>query len=141
MSFRDVSRMDRNYIEDRLFDKTDFTVETFPGGDYENCQFSHCNFSNADLSGIHFIECKFTSCNLGRAKLAKTTFRDVMFSDSKLLGLHFEDCNEFMLSMEFDHCILDYSSFDGLKLQHIKFSNCHLHESGFSETDLIGSRL
>ena len=131
--------MERKYTEDGVFDKEDYTSDRLPAGDYENCQFSHCNFSNANLSECHFIECIFTGCNMGRTKLSKVSFRDTIFKDSKMIGLHFGDCNEFMLSMEFDHCILDYSSFDKLKLQQIKFMNCHMHESGFSETDLSGA--
>jgi fluoroquinolone resistance protein len=131
--------MERLYTEDGVFEKKDYSVHRLPEGDYENCQFMHCNFSNADLSGCNFIECSFTTCNLGRAKLSKVSFRDVIFKDSKMIGLHFEDCNEFMLTMEFDHCILDYSSFERLKLQRIKFMDCHMHELVFSGTDLTGA--
>ncbi len=131
--------MERNYTEGRIYEKEDFTVNRLPDGDYENCQFVHCNLANADLSGINFIECSFNACNMGRAKLSRVSFRDVRFKDSKMIGLHFEDCNEFMLTMEFDRCILDYSSFEKLKLQHIRFMDCHMHESVFTGTDLTGA--
>jgi fluoroquinolone resistance protein len=56
-----------------------------------------------------------------------------------MIGLHFEDCNEFMLSIDFDQCMLDYSSFDRLKLQRTRFQNCQMHEASFSETDLTSA--
>ncbi|WP_431217529.1 hypothetical protein ACQ86N_21315 [Puia sp. P3] len=43
----------------------------------------------------------FSNCNLSLAQLQKTTFRDIQFKDCKMLGLHFEDCNEFGLSVSF----------------------------------------
>ncbi len=125
-----------NYIENTIFDKRDYTVDALGKGDYEKCQFNHCNFNASDLSDINFIECRFNSCNLSRCRLSKTSFRDIVFIGCKMLGLHIEDCNGSMLTMEFDHCVLNYSSFDRLKLNHIKFDNCVLQETSFVGTDL-----
>jgi len=100
---------------DETFDKKDFEDSPLARGEYENCIFKHCDFSNTDLSEIIFLECEFIDSNLSLVKLTKTAFRDVKFKDSKMLGLHFENCDEFGLSFSFEKCSLNHSSFYQLK--------------------------
>jgi uncharacterized protein YjbI with pentapeptide repeats len=63
----------------------------------------------------------------------------VRFKDCKLLGVHFEQCNEFLLSVSFDTCLLNLASFFRLKLKKTRFKNSSLHEADFTDTDLTGS--
>ena len=56
-----------------------------------------------------------------------------------MLGLQFENCNKFGLSINFDHCILNHSSFYQVKLNKTVFKNSELNEVDFSESDLTGS--
>src|SRR5215204_3682118 len=106
-----MNRMEKNYFEDQQYNKVDFTEKPIKPGEYENCEFINCNFSNTDLSNIVFAECEFTDCNISSAKLNKTTFRDINFKDCKLLGLHFDHCNDFLFTVFFDGCLLNLSSF------------------------------
>lgn len=66
--------MDRPYIEDKAFEKTNFSETPLERGDYELCTFSSCDFSNAKLADIRFIDCVFNACNLSNADLTKTSF-------------------------------------------------------------------
>ncbi len=128
--------MERMYITDQTFEKTDF-IETKPTtGEYENCTFVNCHFPNTDLSDISFSECNFEGCNLSLAKLKRTAFKDVRFKDCKLLGLYFEDCNEFLFVVDFDKCVLDHSSFYQRQLKKTAFKNSSLREVDFTEADL-----
>ncbi|MFV0304965.1 MAG: pentapeptide repeat-containing protein, partial [Moheibacter sp.] len=86
-------------------------------GEYENCSFKNCDFSNSNLSEYKFIECDFTSCNLSLSKLNQTLLQKVTFSNCKLLGLNFNDCNEFSLSFTFTDCQLNHASFFKLKIK------------------------
>lgn len=131
--------METTYIQDKKFEKIDFTTNEFTKGDYENCSFINCNFSYMELSKINFTECLFISCNLSLAKLAQTSFRDIQFKDSKLVGLHFDNCDEFLFAVDFDDCILDLSSFYKRKLKKTKFKNASLQEVDFTEADLTNS--
>lgn len=131
--------MERNYIEDKKFEKINFGETVLVTGEYENCEFIGCNFSTINLSGISFAECLFAGCNLSTAKLGKTAFKDVRFKDCKLTGLHFHDCNEFLFEVSFDNCHLQLSSFYKLKLKNTLFKNSILHEVDFSEADLTAS--
>jgi uncharacterized protein YjbI with pentapeptide repeats len=73
------------------------------------------------------------------AKITKTAFRDVKFKTCKLLGLHFDNCNEFLLLFDFEDCNLDLSSFYKLSLKNQSFKNCSLQEVDFTESDLSNS--
>jgi fluoroquinolone resistance protein len=128
--------MERNYFEDLVFEKKDYTETPVNPGEYERCTFNGCNFSGNDLSHINFTECTFNGCNLSLAKLTNTGMRDIIFSDCKLLGLHFEDCSDFLFAVNFDTCILNLSSFFKQKLKKTFYKNCSLHEVDFTEADL-----
>jgi uncharacterized protein YjbI with pentapeptide repeats len=62
--------------------------------------------------------------------------RDLKFIDSKLLGLHFQDCSDFLFAVNFDKCILNLSSFFKQKLKKTFFKDCSLLEVDFTEADL-----
>lgn len=131
--------MINNYIESKKFDRINFTTNPLSKGEYENCTFTDCDFSNCDLSGINFTEGSFTGCNFSLAKISHTAFREVRFRECKLMGLHFENCNPFLFSIDFDHCKLNLSSFYQLNLKRTRFRNSALQEVDFTESDLSGS--
>jgi fluoroquinolone resistance protein len=131
--------MNTLYFEEQSFEQKDFTVKPLAKGEYENCVFTGCNFSNTNLSGIHFSECEFTGCNLGMALLGGTAFKDVRFKDCKLLGLHFEHCSDSLFSVAFNGCILNLASFYKRKLKKTVFKNCSLQEADFTEADVSGA--
>jgi uncharacterized protein YjbI with pentapeptide repeats len=108
-------------------------------GEYENCSFISCDFSNTDLSDINFLECEFRDCNLSLARLTRTSFRKAKFINCKLLGLHFDDCNNLIITFEFEGCTLDLSSFYKLKLKNTRFKNSKINDADFTETDLRNS--
>jgi len=128
--------MAKEYIADTTFEKTNFTLKKIKDADYENCVFVGCDLSNADLSGLNFTDCQFINSNLSSAKLHQTTFSDIQFKDCKMLGLHFEDCNEFIFSATFDNCMLNFSSFYKRKLKKTLFRDCVLQEVDLTESDL-----
>jgi len=128
--------MANDYITDRVYEKADFTVTDLPKADFEGCRFVRCSFSGSDLSGYNFTECEFEDCNLSSAKIIQTTFNDIKFRDSKLLGLHFENANEFLFTLNFENCTLNLSSFYKRKMKKTVFIRCSLHEVDFTDTDL-----
>jgi uncharacterized protein YjbI with pentapeptide repeats len=127
------------FAELKHFDGVDFTANLLPPGEYEKCSFSSCVFSNADLSGIKFIDCSFSVCNLSMVKLSNTAFRDASFTECKMLAMHFEDCSPFGLSFTFADCALQHSSFIKAKIPKTRFIRCHLAETDFTECDLTGA--
>jgi len=128
--------MEQTYIEDQEFESIDYSQHKLVEGEYENCVFTNCNFSGLNLSRLSFSECSFIDCNLSMVKLTGTTLRDIKFKGCKLLGLHFEDCSDFLFSVSFDNCNLNLSSFFKRKLKKTTFNNTSLQEVDFTEADL-----
>ena len=106
--------MSETFVEDEEFQGIDFSEEELTIGDYENCDFS-------------------------MVKTTKTAFREVKFKGCKLLGLHFEDCNEFLFSVSFEGYQLNLSSFYKRDLRNTEFKDCSIKEVDFTESDLAGS--
>lgn len=124
--------MTRNYTADTTFNRLDSLGE----GEYENCIFADCNFENLDFSEFIFTDCRFETCNLSLAKIHLTVFRDAVFRNCKMLGLHFDTCNDFGLSFSFTGCQLNHSSFYSLKMKKTVFRNCQMHEIDFTDANL-----
>ncbi|WP_373540162.1 pentapeptide repeat-containing protein [Chamaesiphon sp.] len=139
--------MKQVFIEEKTFDRIDFTQNPLIKGEYEYCNFVNCNFLESDLSGIKFLECEFLGCNLSLVDLGRTSLKEIKFKDCKMLGLNFGDCNEFGFVVSFDTCILNHSSFSGtadpikkrVKFKQTVFKNSQLHEVNFTECDLSSS--
>ena len=117
----------------------DISINELPKGEYEDCIFTNCSFADGNLSNYIFSECEFLNCDFSNAKLAETAFREVEFGRCKMIGLHFEGCNQFLLTMRFKGCTLHYSSFYQLKIKKTTFSDCKLIEVDFTETNLAES--
>jgi len=72
-------------------------------------------------------------------KLAKSTLSSVEFKNCKILGVNFTDCIDFLFSVGFENCILDYSSFMLKKMPKTRFSRSTLKEVTFTQASLAGS--
>lgn len=132
--------MQRIYIVDKEFHSVNFKKEDFLKGEYDACIFVNCNFNGIDLSHCNFVNCKFDSCDLSNQKMIHTTLQEIQFQDCKMIGIHFEDCNPFLLSFQFKGCNLNYSCFFKLKLNSTVFKTCSLQECDFSQSDLSKSK-
>lgn len=126
-------------IEEKLFERNDFSIDKLPVNEYENCRFMNCNFYSSNLMNVTFRECTFDSCDFSLAKLGNTTLNDVKFVGCKLVGVQFEECNPFLFSVDFENCVLKLAVFYKIKLKKTHFKNCNLQETDFSETDLTSS--
>ena len=131
--------MSASFTESKTFKEKDFTHKRLPRDAYEDCSFISCNFSNSDLSEMNFVDCEFLNCDLSMANLANTTLRSARFQGCKLLGLHFDDCNELLFSVSFEGCQLDLSSFFRRPMKYTHFKDCSLQEVDFAEADLTSS--
>ena len=56
-----------------------------------------------------------------------------------MIGVNFEDCNQFNISFRFNDCILDHSSFYQLDVRKTVFKNCTMREVDFTESNLSNS--
>src|SRR5664280_413093 len=130
--------MGQEYIEEKTFDKIDFTQNPLTKGEFESCTFISCDFSNSDLTAAAFIDCEFENCNLSMAKLNNTALREVRFTNCKMLGLHFENCNEIGLSASFDNSILEKTDFRTSFNYSIDPEKNRIRKARFSMTGIRG---
>lgn len=134
-----LQAMEETRVEDKTFELTDFSKRRFASVGYEKCKFVHCDLSDADLSNTRFSACEFTGCNLSNARTAKTVLRGVTFKECKLIGVHFDQCHGFLLSMDFENCSMDFCTFGKLNLRKTKFIGSRLHDADFTGADLTSA--
>ena len=69
----------------------------------------------------------------------RTCLRNLQTNLTIMLGLRFDNCNEFGLSFSFDNCLLNHSSFYKTKIKKTVFKNSQLQECDFAESDLTNA--
>ena len=106
---------------------------------HQNKTFDTIDYSDQKLSDNEFINCEFINCNLAMIDLTGTSLKTVRFKDCKLLGIHFSKCTDFLFNVNFQECVLDYSSFANKKMPKTKFNSCSLREVSFVGTNLTSS--
>lgn len=131
--------MSKRYFVDQQYKGVNWGVETLEMGEYESCVFSGCQFSNVNLSEIVFADCSFEGCDFSLANINGTAFRTVQFKNCKLMGLRFDECNTFGLTLTFENSLLNLSSFFKLSLRKTRFRSCQLKEVDFTQSNLGGA--
>lgn len=113
-------------------------------------QFYGCVFRNCDLTGAEFIscrfpDCKFISCNLSLVKVGGSSFQNVEFRDSKLVGVNWTAAYwprvKLPGSLRFMNCVLSDSNFLGLSLCDGCFTKCLAKGADFRSADLTRADL
>ncbi len=135
--------------EHKTFEKVSYTGKEAKSREFEYCTFKTCDFSNTDFSHSRFSDCTFIGCNLSMLKLHRAALHNVSFQECKLLGVNFSECDDFIFSVRFENCILDYASFMQKKmaktqfiassLKNVAFANATLDKAVFEKTDLGGA--
>lgn len=121
---------------DEDYKGVDYTIKGFPAGEYDNCTFTDCLFPKLHISNASFLECEFIGCNFTNAKFGGTTLNNVLFKRCKMVGADLSVCNDFMLSLRFDNCVLDLTNCYQLNLSKTHFKDCSLKEADFTESNL-----
>lgn len=123
---------------EQIFKKINFQDEGFDIESYECCTFIECDLAEIDLIGSRFIECTFDGCNLANVGLRQVVMQDTVFKECKMIGLRMEDMDDLGLKIDFQECVLNFTSFYGMKLKKCQFSSCIMHDVDFSDSDLTG---
>lgn len=124
------------FVEDQVFTDIDFTTSPLAAATFDGCTFTKCDFSSLILGSRTFSSCVFTDCNFSLVQPGNTSFQEVVFKGCKMLGVRFDQCNDFGLSFSFEQCQLNHSTFHGKKLKKTVFRECQLQEADFSGCDL-----
>ena len=124
---------------DKVFDTIDYAGKTTGGQEFNQCTFKKCDLSNSGFLKNKFLDCTFDNCNLSMMKFGGSTLSNVVFKNCKILGVNFSECQDFLFSVTFNGCILDYASFQRKKMLKTSFMRCSLKEVTFSEAVMPGS--
>lgn len=124
---------------DKTFEKVIYFDKKISNREFDGCIFKNCDFSNNNFSECVFIDCEFIDCNLAMVKLPATSLKTVTFKESKLLGIRFDECADFLFNVSFENCMLDYSWFTNKKMAKTQWINCSLKEVNFGSADLTAA--
>ena len=108
----------------------DLRIQEFDGD-----TFIDCTFLATDARDSKMIDCTFERSALSSVKLDGAVLQS-RFVASKIEGINFFTAKRELLSLEFENCLIRYSSFAELKLKETKFTGCTLQNVDFADADL-----
>ena len=129
----------QSHPEDETFTKIS-TAQLKSAQVYEHCKFVSCDFSNAYLDGLVFMDCSFEDCNLLLASVGNTGFQNVMFKRCKVSGVNFGKARDFLFEAHFEGSILDNAIFYQKKNKKARFTDCSMIETDLTEADLTEAK-
>lgn len=124
---------DHSFSNIKLEAKTKIIEAEFTG-----CEFTSCKFSEVSFFDCHFEDCIFDNCNMGSISVKHTSFQNVMFKDTKLTGIQWAEASN-PLDVNFNRCLMNYSSFIGVNLRNTHLLDCELKDTDFAEANLSKS--
>ena len=128
----------KEYLSSQFKD-LDLSYEEISAINFESCIFTDCQFTEAVFDKCKFVDCRFVKCNLSVINPGYSKFLDVDFDQCKLVGVDWTKAawSSFVVSsrINFSKCILNDSSFFGLKLEEISIEECKAHDVDFREGD------
>lgn len=131
--------MSSTILDDKTFTELNYAKTTERNTEFNNCVFKKCDFSDSEFALCKFIDCVFEDCNLSMMKLDRSTLNNVVFIKCKVLGVNFSPSEDFLFTVRFESCMLDYSSFMAKKMPKTNFIKSSLKEVTFTEAILTGS--
>lgn len=111
---------------------------------FESCVFESCDFTEAFFDGCTFKDCQFRKCKLTAVNVRNSSFSEVQFYESKVLGVDWTKAYwrglQLGAPLFFEECLLNASSFYGLKLSGIVIEDCRAHDVDFREATISRGR-
>lgn len=108
--------------------------------EFNECKFNRCTFREAALIGCKFHNCTFLDCDFSLTKLNNCLFTEVVFKNCQLIGINWMETSlakkNFLKTVDFLKCALNYSTFTGLHLGKIQMTDCIAHSVDFTDADL-----
>jgi uncharacterized protein YjbI with pentapeptide repeats len=113
---------------------------------FENCDFSHATMTNANVQDAVFRATSVLGYNKKEAtiKQAHTSFDGAVldgsnFNRARLVAARLHNVKA--TNVDFSHCDLRNSSFDGTSLQDVNFAGARLHDANFAKCPDARSQL
>ncbi|BBM85926.1 pentapeptide repeat-containing protein [Candidatus Uabimicrobium amorphum] len=134
----------REYYEE-TFEDIEVSEQEIRSIEFEDCNFVQCDFSEKIFWECKFSHCHFTQCNLSLMKVAQSTYCDVVFEDSKVMGVNWSEISlpkiPLACPIKFLRCNISNSSFLGMNLPKTSIKDCVAKDVDFREANLCESNL
>jgi len=121
--------MRNELIESQIFEKVNYTLTPLEKGEYENCLFLSCDFSNSDFSS-------FFKLNLKKTGFKNFSLKEVDFAESNLTSAVFDNCDLF--DAKFDNTILEKADFRTAVNYALDLEKNTMKGARFSKEGIIG---
>jgi uncharacterized protein YjbI with pentapeptide repeats len=124
----EIVKLETSELRNRHFQGTDFSNQTIPHLRAFDCEFSKCNFDEADLSDFRFWETRFTDCTFRKTNLRNAAiggvnkgklnyFERTDFSHADMRGIACPNAN-------FTDCLFDCTQLEKVDFQGSRFIRC-----------------
>lgn len=125
--------------EEQIFSEIKLPAQTkIVEAEFYDCTFTRCKFFEVMFFNCRFENCVFQDCDLGSISIKHTVLNEVLFVETKLTGIQWANTG-IPLDVIFRKCLLNYSSFIGVRLKKSEMSECQLQHVDFTETNLSGA--
>ncbi len=131
-----IKMIDDEYYSDETFWQMDLAGQLLRGKRFDNCKFIKCDFTKTDLTGSEFSDCLFGQSNLSLTKFLQTRLSNVLFENSKLVGVDFTKCTVHFFELAFRKCLMDTCNFSALPMTGTLFETSTIRACVFGETNL-----
>ena len=125
---------------ERPFEAADSAGLEIAAAEFQECRFVRCSLSESVLRACVFDECVFVECDLSLVKLPHSVFSSTRFEDSKIIGVNWTEARwprlRLLVPVRFEKCIINHSTFLGLDLKGVRFTECTAKDVDFREADL-----
>lgn len=135
---------DGQHYEKQRFTRLMLPAARLASIEFSECVFDRCMFTEATFYRCVFRHCRVTGSEMSAVRLTNATLVDTHFSKTKIIGVDWtvagaNEVSRLLLSVGFEECLLDLSSFFGLSLKETKLLRCSAKEVDFGEADLSGA--
>ncbi len=130
----------------------DFSASTIDNWPFLDLSMTANIFDQANMTTCSFINCILHDCSFNHATLPSTTWansslRNTSFQHANMLSNCFVSSAEqddsqtpsYFERLDFSHCILDKSNFQGLNLEGNNFSKAQISSSNFTSANLTST--
>lgn len=137
-----IDLTETDYTE-HVFRDLDLSHREVTSKEFDDCTFERCNFSETIFKKCKFLNCTFIHCDMSLVKIKYSSFVNTVFRDSKVIGVNWTEAlykdKERYSPLQFFNCIINHSTFIGLKLQKIRIKECVAKDVDFRDSDLSGA--
>jgi fluoroquinolone resistance protein len=110
-----------------------------PECDIEDETFKGLELIGTNLQRAKIVDCTFEDCMLNAIDLKDTNLQ-ARFINCKIQGINFFTAKRTFLSLNFERCLIRYSSFAELSLVSASFENCTLEHVDFADAKLVSAK-